>query len=330
MAFNFRNDSINGAYNPFKQSNKNIHMNKKDINVCNECQSDKVANVKINSKLSYRCCKMCGHCDLNISSNTMAFNDAQKKYFSENLQTLTSFSTNQLYKDNKFKLSILGKYFNKPGKVIEVGPGVGLFADLLVKDNHEVTVIEHSRELVRLLLEKAKYTVHEGEFESMFIGCNEFDLFVSLHVIEHVVDPFQHLSKAFDLIKPGGYALIATPNARSWQQRLFPLLSPNFDSAHLRVYSLDSLKSACKRSGWKVIYQHTPETGNGWLRIFTKILRKVRKEDEELTAGRYSAQASQNLSYLISLFSLISWPLRIFQEKCLGGNEIIIICQKKI
>lgn len=226
-------------------------------------------------------------------------------------------------------MSLLHKYYKKPGKVIEVGPGIGLFADLLIQDNQEVTLIEHSRELVRFLREKASYTVHEGEFESIGIESNEFDLFVSLHVIEHVVDPSQHLSKAFDLIKPSGYALIATPNAKSWQQRLFPLLSPNFDSAHLRVYSLESLKSVCERSGWIVIAQHTPETGTGWFRVFTKVLRKVKKEDEELTAGRYSAQVSQNLSHLISLFRLISWPFRLFQEKYWGGNEIIIICQKK-
>jgi 2-polyprenyl-3-methyl-5-hydroxy-6-metoxy-1,4-benzoquinol methylase len=306
-----------------------MHLSQPAKSPCIVCGSFNLFNVVINSKLSYCLCEACGHCKLLVSSNSVAFENAQKKYFSEKFQTLTGFSTTQVDNNNKFKLSILSNLFHRPGKVIEVGPGVGLFADKLFQKGHEITLIEHSRDLVNLLRNKNKFIVYEGEFETMTIKNNMFDLFVSLHVIEHVVDPVQHLSKAIEIVKPGGYALIATPNARSWQQRLFPLFSPNFDSAHLRVYSLDSLKTSCEKVGWIVKAQYTPEPVTGWIRVITKVIRRIRNEDEEITAGKYSAQLSKKLSYLISLFSLISYPFRIIQEKFFGGNEIILICQKK-
>jgi SAM-dependent methyltransferase len=154
-------------------------------------------------------------------------------------------------------------------------------------------------------------------------------LFCSFHVIEHVLDPRAHLELAIKYVKPGGLAFIATPNANSWEQRLFPRLSPNFDSAHLRVFSQKSLRILAQDVGWSVVYEKTPEYSSSWLRVFSKILRKFRGEDEEATAGKYLLNQSFSRKMLLYFIMLFSYPFRILQSLFNGGNEIFTVLKRE-
>lgn len=67
----------------------------------------------------------------------------------------------------------------------------------------------------------AGHQVFNGRFEDTLIPDNMFDLVVATHVIEHVADPKAFARKAYDVLKPGGVFLCETPNAASWDARLF-------------------------------------------------------------------------------------------------------------
>jgi len=300
----------------------------KVLGECTECGNFNTTPIIVNNKLAYHSCKKCGHCNQFVESKIKAFENAQKHYFSTNLDTLNGVVSEQENKIIRKRFSLLKNLLNSPGKIIEVGPGLGIFAKFLFEKGNDVTLIEESSSLSNILRYQNKFNVFEGEFENIDINSNSFDLFVSMHVIEHVIDAKKHLSKALEIVKPGSYALIATPNGRCWQQRLFPTLSLHFDAAHLRVYSPLSLEYACKSAGWTVINIHTIEPSMGWLRLFTRILRILKKEDQELTAGKYSNKTSVFFSFFILIFELFSLPFRLLQEKLGGGYEILIICQK--
>jgi hypothetical protein len=147
-------------------------------------------------------------------------------------------------------------------------------------------------------------------------------------VIEHVRDPMAHLAKAFSAVRPGGVAFVATPNARSWEQCIPGHLSPNYDSAHLRVFSRGSLSKLAQDAGWQVQEVHTPEFTMGWLRVLSKILRRVKGEHEERTAGKYSGILTRNQRGAYRFLNLVTMPVRAIQARLGGGNELFFILLK--
>jgi 2-polyprenyl-3-methyl-5-hydroxy-6-metoxy-1,4-benzoquinol methylase len=188
--------------------------------------------------------------------------------------------------------------------------------------------VEYSQALACYLSEKVGVPVWAEAFESCNWESNSFDAFFSFHVIEHVPDPIAHLRKAYSVIRAGGLAFVATPNARSWQQLMFETLSPNFDSAHLRVFSPESLRRASESAGWALIAAYTPEYTTGWLRVATKWLRRLQGKDEEATAGIYAANGSLASTMAFWTVRGLMYPFCALQSGLGGGNELFFVLQK--
>jgi len=67
----------------------------------------------------------------------------------------------------------------------------------------------------------AGHTVYQGRFEDVDIEDRAFDLVVATHVIEHVADPKGFAARAFAVLRPGGVFLCETPNAGSFDAKMF-------------------------------------------------------------------------------------------------------------
>lgn len=296
---------------------------------CVVCGSHDSLVIEPRKTLAYSCCKSCGHCVQLVEEGRGrdSFERAQSKYYSCTAhapEPSIVFGEEVIFD----RISSLSSFLQCKSHVLEVGPGRGHIVEWLLSKGHNVTAVEHSVLLASELEKRAHAEVRVGEFESMSMESGHFDVFCSFHVIEHVIDPLSHLSKAYSLIRPGGIALIATPNARSWQQILFPSLSPNFDSAHLYVFSPASLCAISERAGWKVVKVRTPEFTMGWLRVLSKGLRRLREEDEETTAGKYSKKTSSVMNLVLRIIVIASFPVRYFQQVLGYGNEVLVVLRK--
>jgi hypothetical protein len=170
--------------------------------------------------------------------------------------------------------------------------------------------------------------VINDEFEKTSIGSSVADAFCSFHVIEHVAQPIEHLAKAFEVVRAGGYAFVATPNSQAWEQRLPGRFSPNYDSAHLRIFSPISLRKVCESAGWTVAKVFTPEYTSGWLRVASKLIRHARGEDEEETAGKYYGDNSWLFRGFALFARTITSPVRLIQSICGAGNELFFVLKK--
>jgi 2-polyprenyl-3-methyl-5-hydroxy-6-metoxy-1,4-benzoquinol methylase len=294
-----------------------------------ECCKTKMKKRNIRDQLSYYCCTNCGHCIKTQDSDLYKqdFEFAQKKYFSDTTHLLNSVPSTNEKEILNLRVKIANRLLDPKSRVIEVGPGSGFFASYLIERNHFVILSEHSSVLANSLRLRLDTEVIIGEFDHSMFNISHFDVFCSFHVIEHVIDPFQHMHSAYKVTRPGGIALIATPNSRSWQQRFMPSLSPNYDSAHLRVFSKDSLLSISYQAGWELKEIFTPEYSTAWLRVITKIIRKIRKQDEEETAGKYASNSFFAKTFFL-FFTIISMPVRKIQEILGGGNEIFLVLKK--
>lgn len=298
---------------------------------CEICCSLNTHRYEIRPGLSYFICRNCNHASRMISKLQIEdlFKSSQEKYFGEN-STINLVAEGFLEKEGTTQRQVIfQKFVNKPLKVLEVGPGAGSFLRWICSKGHHVTAIEDSIFLAKELSSVSGSEIIVGEFEHCNLPENSFDLFCSFHVIEHVLDPRIHLELALKYVKPGGLAFVATPNANSWEQRLFPRLSPNFDSAHLRVFSQKSLRILAQDLGWSVVYEKTPEYSSAWLRVFSKVLRKFRGEDEEATAGKYQLNQSLRRKMILYIITFISFPFRVLQSQLKGGNEVFTVLKRE-
>jgi 2-polyprenyl-3-methyl-5-hydroxy-6-metoxy-1,4-benzoquinol methylase len=297
---------------------------------CSSCGSAEQRIFTPRAGLQYRICDACGNCEQVLAPTTdnNAFESAQNKYYGDDSMLLTAAPNPLEHEIIAKRQTVLMQHLPQANKVLEVGPGSGHILKWLLERGQSVTAVEHAPSLARQLEATYAAPVLCGEFEKMSLESNSFDAFCSFHVIEHVLDPLAHLQAAFNAVRPGGLAFIATPNARSLQQLALPKLSPNFDSAHTFLFSPASLTHYCEKAGWKVKETLTPEYTAGWLRVATKILRRVRGQDEEATAGQYAGGSSGRLGLVMRLLSLTTFPLRVIQAAAGYGNEIFLVLEK--
>lgn len=125
------------------------------------------------------------------------------------------------------------------GDVLEVGCGEGRGVDLILPKAKSFTGIDKIQEVVDSL--KTKYP--KGNFKQMVIPPfaslpdNHFDVVVSFQVIEHIKDDLGYLKEIYRVLKPGGKALITTPNIK---------LSLSRNPWHIREYTANELSELSK------------------------------------------------------------------------------------
>jgi len=96
------------------------------------------------------------------------------------------------------------------------------------------------------------------------------DVIINEALIEHLKDPRSFLETCHTLLSPGGYLLLATPNAATLLKRIRFLfgLSPNWPiesffadgekfTGHWREYTMQELRYMCDAAGFDVLQSHS-------------------------------------------------------------------------
>ncbi len=126
------------------------------------------------------------------------------------------------------------------------------------------------------------------------------DVIISEAMIEHLKDPKKFFTAAQQLLKPGGYLLLTTPNSATLLKRLRFLLgrSPNWPvdeffetgenfTGHWREYTMKELVYMCEKSGFEVVEKYNKNLltkFKGW-RNWRKNLRAVIMSIASLVPG---------------------------------------------
>ncbi len=300
----------------------------RDTQHCDLCGGGPLSTVDVRRTLRYVVCRACGHCAQALSSAAQreAFSEAQSRcYNSGESDAQVHFPEALEGETLNCRIRMLRKWLAPAAHVLEIGPGSGRLMQWMFEQGFKVSGVEESQNLRDLLPAALRSLVTVGEFESAPLPLNTMDAVCSFHVIEHVPDPMAHLARALALTKPNGLGFIATPNARSWHQRLLGSHSIHFSAAHLRVFSAKSLATLCHAAGWEVVAVTTPAHSNAWFRTAAKGLRLLKGEDQDATAGRYGFQPSRRMRVAIQVARFLSLPVRWIQSLCGGGNEIVIV-----
>ncbi|WP_291781068.1 class I SAM-dependent methyltransferase [Cecembia sp.] len=154
----------------------------------------------------------------------------------------TEIASDQLISDNPIHQRLLKAYIAaKPwikGSLLEIGCGEGRGVEVLIENAQDYLGIDKIQEVVDRLTKKYPQANFKQAFIPPFAGIadNSFDTVVSFQVIEHIQDDRLFLEEINRVLKPGGKAIISTPNIRHTLSR---------NPWHIREYNAKQLRELC-------------------------------------------------------------------------------------
>jgi 2-polyprenyl-3-methyl-5-hydroxy-6-metoxy-1,4-benzoquinol methylase len=156
----------------------------------------------------------------------------------------TEITSDQITSDNPihqrlFKAYVVAQDYIR-GNVLEVGCGEGRGVRTLIDKSESFTAVDKIKPLIDHLQKKFP----AGKFVSMNIPPlsglenNAYDSIVSFQVIEHIDDDTLFLKEIHRVLKPGGIALITTPNRK---------MSLTRNPWHIREYLPKELETLARK-----------------------------------------------------------------------------------
>lgn len=154
----------------------------------------------------------------------------------------TEIASNKLDSDRPIHLRILKAYeLAKPylkGVVLELGCGEGRGIEL-IEDQLAmyIGIDKNQMAITELKSQYPQFQFIKDMFPPVFLPDNSVETIISFQVIEHIKKDKEYLQEIYRLLKPGGIALISTPNAPMTLSR---------NPWHEREYSSNQLEELCE------------------------------------------------------------------------------------
>lgn len=109
----------------------------------------------------------------------------------------------------------------EPGRVLDIGSGVGRVLALAQADGWDVTGIELSESMAATSSKELGVDVHAMDFlDGDIEGLGEFDVVILAHVLEHLPGPVHAMQRIAALLRPGGFGVLEFPNIDALDRRL--------------------------------------------------------------------------------------------------------------
>ncbi|MEM7298916.1 MAG: methyltransferase domain-containing protein [Bacteroidota bacterium] len=155
----------------------------------------------------------------------------------------TEIASDKIPSDNPIHQRLLSAYhFAKPfvkGALLELGCGEGRGVELLAPLADSYIGIDKIKGVIDDLAKKhPQYQFMDGVFPPFPFEDNSFDSIVTFQVIEHVKKDQAFVQEIYRVLKPGGTALITTPNIKMTLSR---------NPWHEREYTAEQLETLCKK-----------------------------------------------------------------------------------
>lgn len=152
-------------------------------------------------------------------------------------------------------LKFIEKHVTRPGRMLDVGAGAGLFLNRAKQRGWEVFGVEPAPYGVEYAKKHFGIQMFQGVLQDADISPKSFDAVILQDVVEHVTDPQELMIHAQKLLRPGGIVFLSTPNYGSLSRRLFrsnwSLISPAGHVSLFRPRTMrEMLRNAKLNSGF--------------------------------------------------------------------------------
>ncbi|MBB3595732.1 2-polyprenyl-6-hydroxyphenyl methylase/3-demethylubiquinone-9 3-methyltransferase [Rhizobium sp. BK529] len=146
--------------------------------------------------------------------------------------------------------------------VFDLGCGTGGAAALLSDKGYEVAGVDPSQDgIAKANMAYPDLPLEIGSaYDDLANQYGTFDAVISLEVVEHVYDPKTFSSTMFDLVKPGGLAVVSTPFHGYWKNLALALTGkmddhhmPLKDHGHIKFWSPKTLGTLLLDTGFETV-----------------------------------------------------------------------------
>jgi 2-polyprenyl-6-hydroxyphenyl methylase/3-demethylubiquinone-9 3-methyltransferase len=143
--------------------------------------------------------------------------------------------------------------------LFELGCGNGSVAAELTKRGYDVVGIDASREAIEQAnRHHPSLKLEAGSaYDALSAKYGQFPMVLSLEVVEHLYTPRQYAASVYDLLLPGGVAIISTPYHSYWKNLALALtgkLDAHFtalwDHGHIKFWSMETLGALLTEAGF--------------------------------------------------------------------------------
>lgn len=149
----------------------------------------------------------------------------------------------------------------QPPRVFDLGCGNGSVCANLRELGYDITGVDPSVEgIARARAAHPDLNVHVGSaYEPLASTYGQFPAVVSLEVVEHVYSPRLYAATLFDLVEPGGLAIVSTPYHGYWKNlalavsgRMDAHFTALWDHGHIKFWSMKTLAALLAEAGFGV------------------------------------------------------------------------------
>ena len=208
----------------------------------------------------------CDNCTLRFTQNVPAENVIGKYYQSTAYVSHSDTKKgliNRLYHlvrsyTLQSKLKLVQKVSGKnKGTLLDIGAGTGAFVNTMQTAGWDVSGLEPDETARKNAA--ANYNINLQQLDALFtLPENKFDVITMWHVLEHVHQLQQYLSRFQQLLREDGVVIIAVPNYTSYDATIYNEYWAAYDvPRHLYHFSPLSMQRLFEQHGFVVI-EHQP------------------------------------------------------------------------
>ena len=219
-------------------------------------------------RFALRGCKSCGHKCLDLSFSPQQLEHLYSTFYPRSHLDLDNFVPHREVQGfaswmNGANASAF-RWVPRNVRVLDIGCGFGNTLAYHEARGCEVWGVE-ADENIRRVAEKYGFNVHVGLFDPSRYEPNSFDYVTLDQVIEHVTDPTKTIREIAQVLKPGGVAVLSTPNESGWGAKVFGRRWINWHAPyHLQFFTFDSMRLAADQAGL-VVERSMTITPSAWL-----------------------------------------------------------------
>lgn len=207
----------------------------------------------------------CVRCELvslqNVPPDLSAYYDS-----GYHLQPATDAAIEAGVLHEQYKIDLV-KRFVPCGRLLEIGPSWGAFCLLAKRAGYSVEAIEMNSSCCEFLSTRIGVrAICRNDEAAALAEASPPDVIAAWHVLEHLRDPWRLIDAAAERLAPGGVLVLALPNPRALQFRVFGRYWAHLDAPrHLHLVPPDVVRTRAEAAGLKQVLCTTTDEGSlGW------------------------------------------------------------------
>jgi SAM-dependent methyltransferase len=150
---------------------------------------------------------------------------------------------------------------NNVSRILDIGCGTGNLGEFIKSNKKcEIVGISYSPSEIEIAAQVLDKAIAIDLNTEILPDIGQFDCIICSHVLEHLYQPSDFLSKLHNYLRPDGKLIIALPNILHWRQRI-ELVQGNFkytegglmDKTHFRFFDWQTANKLLTDSGYRIL-----------------------------------------------------------------------------